>query len=297
MKPIRYPDAWLRPIGIPLLAILIGQFGASGPLWAQLQTRPYYLDLFVHLLTVALVWETNRSLIVQLDLRYSWANHRLKRFGLQTGLALVASLWEVAGIQYLYHQVFRIRPEAFSIPGLLAVELPLTVIFVAALHLIYLGMYLVQYHQSIVARLTTERDEALRLVEGVKLDRFYNENGEQLPSPWQKTLIVNYGLAAVPVQSDEVAYIYQEHETCFLKTFDSKEYTSGSSLENLEVLLPRSTFFRVNRQLLAHIRSIRRFKQDANGKLSVEFYPAFSQEVFVSKIKAPEFKEWLGKKI
>jgi hypothetical protein len=297
MKPIQYPDAWLRLIGIPLLAILIGQFGASGPLWVLLQTKQYYLDLVVHLLTVGVVWETNRSLIGQLDHRYAWTNHRLRRFGVQTGLALVASLWEVAGIQYLYHQVFRVRPEAFSIPGLLSVELPLTVIFVAALHTMYLGMYLVQYHQSIVARLTTERDEALRLVEGVKLDRFYNENGEQLPSPLQKHLIVNYGLSSVPVQSDEVAYIYREQETCFLKTFDGKEFTSGSSLESLEALLHPSTFFRVNRQLLAHIRSIRRFRQDANGKLSIEFYPAFGQEVFVSKKKAPEFKEWLGKKI
>jgi hypothetical protein len=297
MKAIQYSDAWLRLIGIPFLAILIVQFGASGPLWALLQTRQYYLDLFVYLLTVGVVWETNRSLIGQLDHRYSWANHRLRRFLVQTGLALVASLWEVAGIQYLYHHVFRIRPEAFSIPGLLAVELPLTIIFVVTLHTIYLGMYLVQYHQSIVARLTTERDEALRLVEGVKLDRFYNENGEQLPSPLQKHLIVNYGLASVPVQSDEVAYIYREHETCFLKTFDGKEFTSGSSLESLEALLHPSTFFRVNRHLLAHIRSIRRFRQDANGKLSVEFYPTFGQEVFVSKKKAPEFKEWLGKKI
>ncbi|MBD0257025.1 MAG: LytTR family transcriptional regulator DNA-binding domain-containing protein [Cytophagales bacterium] len=297
MKPIQYPDAWLRSIGIPFLTILIGQFGASGPLWAGLQTKQYYLDLAIHLLTVGLVWETNRSLIRQLDLRYSWANHRLRRFLVQTGLGLVASLWEVGAIAYLCHQVFRIRPETFSIPDLLAVELPLTVIFVAALHTIYLGMYLVHYHQSIVARLTTERDEALRMVEGVKLDRFYNENGEQVPSPLQKHLIVNYGLASVPVQTDEVAYIYREQETCFLKTFDGKEFTSGSSLESLEALLPSSTFFRLNRQLLAHIRSIRRFRQDTNGKLSVEFYPAFNQEVFVSKTKAPEFKEWLGKKI
>jgi hypothetical protein len=89
MKPIQYPDAWLRLIGIPFLAILTAQFGASGPLWALLQTKQYYLDLLVHLLMVGVVWETNRSLIGQLDHRYSWTNHRLRRFLVQTGVALV----------------------------------------------------------------------------------------------------------------------------------------------------------------------------------------------------------------
>jgi DNA-binding LytR/AlgR family response regulator len=131
----------------------------------------------------------------------------------------------------------------------------------------------------------------------VKLDRFYNEHGEQLANQFQKHLIVNFGLSSVPLPTEEVAYIYRENDACFLKTFDGKEFTSSSSLESLEVLLNPAAFFRINRQMLAHIRSIKRFRQDMNGRLIVEFLPVFNQEVFVSKKKAPEFKEWLGKKI
>ncbi len=297
MKYFRYSDKWLRLIGIPVLAFLIRQPGANQPLYPLLRTWDYYILLLTDLAMAGVIWETNRYLIRYLDHRHSWLKQPLHRFLLQGALVGSVSSIEVLTIQFLANQVLMAWPGAFSITSGLFFHLPLTIVFVVIMNTIYTGMYMARYHRETVARLTTERDEAIRMLTHMKLDRVYNENSEQLPGQFQKHLIVNYGLSSIPLPIEDVAYIFRENEVCLLKTFDGKEFASASSLESLEAMLSPVSFFRINRQMLAHIRSIKRFRQDLNGKLSVEFFPVFNQEVFVSKKKAPEFREWLGKKI
>jgi hypothetical protein len=45
------------------------------------------------------------------------------------------------------------------------------------------------------------------------------------------------------------------------------------------------------------MQAVKQCKQDISGKLRVELSPAFRNEVYVSKRKALEFREWLSKKI
>jgi DNA-binding LytR/AlgR family response regulator len=280
-----------------VLAFLIRQPGASQPLHQLLRTWDYYLLLLTDLAVAGVIWETNRYLIRYLDRHHSWLKQPLNRFLLQGALVVSVSSIELLAIQFLANQVLMAWLGTFRMVSGVFFHLSPTIVFVWILNTIYTGMYMARYHRETVARLTTERDEAIQMLAHMKLDRVYNENSEQLPGQFQKHLIVNYGLSSVPLPIEDVAYIFRENEVCLLKTFDGKEFTSASSLESLEAMLSPVSFFRINRQMLAHIRSIKRFRQDLNGKLSVEFFPVFSQEVFVSKKKAPEFREWLGKKI
>lgn len=297
MKKINYPDLWLRLVGIPFLAASLRHLGAIEPIYELLKTRQYYLDLTWNLLIIIVLWETNRFIIRLLDKRYSWVYQPIERFLIQSGLVLGFSFIEVTGLIYFYNEVLLSRTGVFNFNWLIVLDLPATFVFVVLINFIYTGMYLVHYHFLVMERLIQERDEAIRIAEKLKLDIFYNENNESKKNPYQEHLIVNYGHSSVPVLSNEIAYIYRLNEKSFLRTFEGKEYTSGSSLENLETLMNPALFFRINHTMLAHVRSIRKCKTETNGKLILEFFPSFPHEVFVSRRKASEFKEWLGKKI
>jgi two-component system LytT family response regulator len=149
----------------------------------------------------------------------------------------------------------------------------------------------------VVNKLTQEKEEAFKVAEQLKLDLFYNESNESKHGLYQENLIVNAGHASIPLLINDIAYVYSMPDSCLIKTFDGKEYTSRSSLESLETLMNPNIFFRINRQMLAHARSIKKIKPEKYGELEVEFTPPFQQAVFISKKKATQFKQWLGKEI
>jgi hypothetical protein len=297
MKVVQYPDKWLCIAGIPIMAILIRHFGAAEPIDELLITKQYYLDIAFNMLFALLIWQTSKYIIVMLDKRYSWPNHRFERFIIQFALVLGVSFLEVVGLVYLYNEVLPVRLQSFITGWQLIPFLPLAFVFVILINLIYTGWYLIQYHHRVVDRLTQERDEAFQAAEQLKLDLFYNENNDPKFNLYQEHLIVNLGYASIPILVADIAYIFRMADTCFLKTFDGKEYTSHSSLESLETLIDPAIFFRINSQMLAHVRSIKKIKPDNYGKLGLDFTPPFEHEVFVSKRKVTQFKQWLGKKI
>lgn len=289
---INYQDKWLRIIGYPLLGFIIRHFGEYESVGSLMKKPLYYGDLAWNTLLVALSWEANRRLIIYLDQHYSWVNQRFQRFIIQASASFVITVPLVASMIYLWNEILIERPDNFETGYLLVYDFPLTILFTVLVHMIYTGMYFHQYYSQTIERLENRVRELETSVAGVK-----SASDLIKPSGYRDLLIVNYGTSSVPVQTNDIAFIYKQNEISFIKTFDGKEYTSSSSLENLEDLLDPVAFFRINRQMLSNIKAIRQFKADATGKLLLEIQPSFNEEVTVSKKKAVEFKAWIGKKI
>ena len=289
---IRYNDKWLRIIGYPLLGFVTRHFGEYESIGSLMKKPVYYGDLTWNTLMVALSWEANRRLIRYLDEHYSWVTQRFQRFVLQVVLSFMITVPLVALMIYLWNEILIKRPGNFDPGYLLVYDLPLTVVFTLVVHMIYTGMYFHQYYISQIEVLESRVRELETSVAGVK-----NSDDLLKASGYRELLVVNYGSASVPLATNQVAYVYKVNEISLLKTFDGKEYTSSSSLDGLESLLDPGTFFRVNRQMLANAKAIRQFRSESSGKLLLELTPAFSGDATVSKKKAAEFKEWLGKKI
>lgn len=288
---VHYPDKWLRLIAYPTLAFVIRHFGDMTP-WGQLLKQPlYYADLFWDLVIVMTSWEANRRLIIYLDTRYSWVTQRFQRFVIQFFTALPMTFVIVIPMIYLWNEVLTDH-GGFDTANLLVNDFPLIVIFTGMVHLIYTGMYFLDYYQTELNSLQARIQELETSVAGV------SQASELLKSSgYRELLIVNQGVASVPVHTHTIAYIFKRSEISFIKTFDGKEYTSSSSLDALEELLDPAMFFRINRQLLGNIKSIRQFKSDSSGKLILTLEPAAKEEVTVSKKKAAEFREWVGSKV
>jgi len=289
---IQYHDKWLRIIGYPLLGFIVRHFGEYESIGTLMKQPLYYGDLLWNTLIVALSWEANRRLIVYLDTQYSWVAQRFQRFIIQAFGSLLITVPLVASMIYIWNELIIHRPNNFNTGYLLVYDFPLTIVFTVLVHMIYTGMYFYQYYTYTIEGLHNRVRELETSVAGVSSSADLIK-----PSGFRDLLIVNYGTSSVPVQTNDIAYIYKQNEVSFIKTSDGKEYTSSASLENLEELLDPETFFRINRQVISHIKAIKRFRSDSSGKLILTLEPPTTEEATVSKKKAAEFREWIGRKI
>lgn len=98
----------------------------------------------------------------------------------------------------------------------------------------------------------------------------------------------------VKINTDDIALFYSKNRVNTVVTFDGKEHAVNYTLEQIEKELDPEIFFRINRQAIANVDSIKRVDLSDGGKLKVIAAPKENLSLTVSRLKASEFKEWLG---
>lgn len=94
---------------------------------------------------------------------------------------------------------------------------------------------------------------------------------------------------------EDIAYIYSTNKLTFATDFKGKSYTLDYNLEQCESDLNPKHFFRANRKIIVNIDAIARVSNDLGSKLKVLTQPPTEFEVTISRLKATEFKYWMGK--
>lgn len=95
------------------------------------------------------------------------------------------------------------------------------------------------------------------------------------------------------VETDDVAFFYSEEKYVYLHLFSNRRYIINYSLEQLEHMLDKSTFFRVSRNCIAHIRSIRKVSKYFASRLKLHFLPECPHEIMVSRNRVNDFLRWM----
>ena len=115
----------------------------------------------------------------------------------------------------------------------------------------------------------------------------------QITRQFKQRFLIKLGeqLHAVPV--DEVYYFWNEEKATFLTTTTGKRYLVDYSLNQLEELLDPEQFFRINRQLMLRIESIKNIVAYSGSRLKVVLRHAEDKEALVSRERVNEFKSWL----
>ncbi len=112
--------------------------------------------------------------------------------------------------------------------------------------------------------------------------------------PYKARFLVRQGETLLPVAATEAAWFQSRHDTTTLALHDGRRFVIDYTLEQLEGLLDPALFFRLNRQVLAHLPAVRRLVPHLGGKLLVELVPTPSgPDTLVSKEKASAVKHWL----
>lgn len=136
------------------------------------------------------------------------------------------------------------------------------------------------------------RDERTQRMEAL-LDSLPTATNGRPDKKYKQRFLVKTGDQLLPVTEEEIAYFLTANEMVLLTRTDGKKFLVDYTLEQLEKLLNPEVFFRLNRQLLAHVRTVRKIHPYFNGKLKLQLSPETGEEVLVSRDKAPEFKRWM----
>jgi len=112
---------------------------------------------------------------------------------------------------------------------------------------------------------------------------------------FKNRFMVKLGQKLISISDEDIAYFYSQDKLCFVVTKTCNRYIIDYTIEELAKILQPKHFFQLNRKIISSILSIKDVYTYFNGKLKVELLPKFEEEVLVSREKASDFKEWLGK--
>lgn len=108
-----------------------------------------------------------------------------------------------------------------------------------------------------------------------------------------KRFLIRFGQQIKVVEMSQAGYFYTQDKITFIVTKDGKRYPLDHSLEKLEEMLDENLYFRVNRQFIVGIESIREMYAYSKSRVKVELIPPCEIETIVSTERSPQFKKWL----
>lgn len=111
---------------------------------------------------------------------------------------------------------------------------------------------------------------------------------------FRKRFLVRKGKELISVHCNDIAYFYSKNKLSYLKTFDGKNFLVRMSLEEIEQCLSPDQFFRASRQVITSHTAVQKILLWFNGNLKVELAPREIDHVIVSRLKANQFRQWLG---
>ncbi len=112
--------------------------------------------------------------------------------------------------------------------------------------------------------------------------------------PKNNIFLIRFNNQLIDINSNDIAFFYISDRTVLLCTFDNRKLPMDESLDQLELQLDSTIFFRANRKCIINHKAIIKIKSYSSSKLLLETAPIFPEdEVIISKEKSPLFKNWL----
>jgi len=129
---------------------------------------------------------------------------------------------------------------------------------------------------------------------GLKLEQI--EKLLDLNKPKFKTrFIAKVGDQIKHIETKKIAYFRAEDNEVMLITQQNNRYIIDYSLDQLAGLLDPDDFCRINRSYIVSPGSIKKISKYFNSRLHLELEPATEDTVLISRVKVPEFMNWIDK--
>jgi len=95
------------------------------------------------------------------------------------------------------------------------------------------------------------------------------------------------------VATSEIAFFYSEDKVTFLHTFLNRRYIVDHTLTQIEPQLDEKLFFRVSRNCIANISSIKKISRYFNSRLKLSFQPECPHDILISRERVSDFLKWV----
>lgn len=144
-----------------------------------------------------------------------------------------------------------------------------------------------------------ELKKAIEKIKSLKGTELYQKQTDEALSilsskGYKKRIITKKGDQISSVNIEDIAYFIAEDRECYLVTKENKKYFIDYTLDVLEELLDPSTFFRISRNCIASINSIKQVSKFFNSRLKIKLTPDFGgEDILISRIRVGNFIKWL----
>ncbi|WP_139957640.1 LytR/AlgR family response regulator transcription factor [Flavicella sediminum] len=114
-----------------------------------------------------------------------------------------------------------------------------------------------------------------------------------LEKTYKKRFTVKLGQHLKLVDVERIECFYSENKGTYLFTKEGRAYLIDASLEDLDLQLDPSQFFRVNRKFYVNITAIKDIVSYTNSRLQLLLFAYAEKEIIVSREKVRSFKNWI----
>ncbi len=128
------------------------------------------------------------------------------------------------------------------------------------------------------------------LTEPITLNR--NTTGQV--TEYKKRFIIRLGEHIKTLAVENISYFLSENKNTFARTFDGLNYPMDHNLDALELMVDPQHFFRINRQFLISLKSIKEMKVYTKSRVIVKLDPTVKVPPIVSSERSADFKLWLA---
>ncbi len=112
---------------------------------------------------------------------------------------------------------------------------------------------------------------------------------------YKERLLIKRGQQLSYLKTENTAHCFADGKLCYAVDFNGTKYLLENNLSQLEEQLQPNNFFRINRNLLVNIDSVKKVHTWLGGRLKIEIAPTTNVETIVSRERVNGFKDWLGK--
>jgi DNA-binding LytR/AlgR family response regulator len=124
--------------------------------------------------------------------------------------------------------------------------------------------------------------------------KLYKSTAELIKNPIKDRLVIKMGESLNAIKTVDVALVASKDKHTYLHKCDQKKFIIDYTLEQLEILLDPSLFFRISRSFIVNKESICDIKNHINSRLILQLnMPVEYPEIIVSREKVSDFKKWL----
>lgn len=95
------------------------------------------------------------------------------------------------------------------------------------------------------------------------------------------------------VKARDIAYLHFAKGVTYASTYNGQKLPLDYSLDQIEKMLDRNSFFRINRQFIIHIDAIKKIMTYYNSRLILQLNPDVDTDVIISRERVADFKNWL----
>ncbi len=109
--------------------------------------------------------------------------------------------------------------------------------------------------------------------------------------PKLSRIVAKIGYNLKIIQIDEISCFYSENKIVYAQTSE-RIFPTDFTLDELQEILDKTQFFRVNRQFIINLNLIKNIHTSPYYKVEMQFQP--EEEISVSRDRLKDFKDWLS---